>query len=265
MKDVTLIHYNSTLVENALVSYHNNGKNTSAKLNNRTQRAASNDITTRVINYWEKEGLLTTFREGAAGWRKYSIMDNVWLLLIQELRTFGYPIESLKKLRANVFEENKFTNDITPFYIECYIAVVLSLKISAFINILPDGKYVMASQAEMRALESHKYFAVNSHITISVNHLLTKATGKNWYAINEESALTAKEIQIMNELSSGKYVEATIFFKNGEMERVQLTEILDKNVRLNAIFKDNDYEDITLKRADGKTQSIKRIISKKLK
>ena len=56
-------------------------------LNDKERNIKTDDATYRQLNSWEKEGLLTTHREGRE-WRRFSIMDAVWVKLLKELREF---------------------------------------------------------------------------------------------------------------------------------------------------------------------------------
>ena len=53
-------------------------------LNNRERKITLNSVTYRQINSWEEQGLLTIERENRE-WRKYSLMDAIWVKILQEL------------------------------------------------------------------------------------------------------------------------------------------------------------------------------------
>ena len=63
-------------------------------------RLDNEDFSYRIINHWEKNGLLLNARPDGKGWRRYSIIDVIWINIMGALRDFGYSIEALKKLRA---------------------------------------------------------------------------------------------------------------------------------------------------------------------
>lgn len=60
----------------------------------------------RMMNDWEKKKMITGSRSKEMGWRKFSITDIVELFIITDLRKFGLPIPSIKKvlndLRMNI-------------------------------------------------------------------------------------------------------------------------------------------------------------------
>ena len=75
-------------------------------LNLAAREKGAENYSARVLNHWEKEGVLNDLREGGRGWRKYSPMDRIWIKLVQQLRAFGYPLSKIKVLKENLYDKN---------------------------------------------------------------------------------------------------------------------------------------------------------------
>lgn len=75
-------------------------------LNHPDRETGAENYSARVLNHWEKEGVLNDLREGGRGWRKYSPMDRIWIQLVQQLRAFGYPLSKIKVLKENFYDPN---------------------------------------------------------------------------------------------------------------------------------------------------------------
>jgi len=75
-------------------------------LNLSVRENGAENYSARVLNHWEKEGVLNDQREGGRGWRKYSPMDRIWIQLVQQLRAFGYPLSKIKVLKENLYDQN---------------------------------------------------------------------------------------------------------------------------------------------------------------
>lgn len=85
------------------------------------------ELTYRKINDWDKKDLITGSRTNKkAGWRKFSAIDLVKLLIICDLRRFGMHIENIKSILNKIF--NAFIEDIPhnrrkflqlEFYVTC--------------------------------------------------------------------------------------------------------------------------------------------------
>ena len=59
-------------------------------------RLTEENLSYRVVSHWEKLGLISSNRPADKGWRKYSIYDLMWLHIVMELRSVGYPLEQIK-------------------------------------------------------------------------------------------------------------------------------------------------------------------------
>lgn len=67
---------------------------------------ASTGLSYRIINSWENQGLIDTDRINMAQWRKFSFIDFVWIRIIADLRTFGFPLEKLLRVKEALFNKN---------------------------------------------------------------------------------------------------------------------------------------------------------------
>lgn len=63
----------------------------------------------RAINNWESNGLLENARPQKSGWRRFNLKDLVWIRIISDLRSFGYPLKKLKLVKDRLWmaEEGK--------------------------------------------------------------------------------------------------------------------------------------------------------------
>jgi len=69
------------------------------QLNRSSREKGAETYSARVLNHWEKEGVIGNLRDGGRGWRKYSLLDRIWIQLVQQLRAFGYPLVNIKQLK----------------------------------------------------------------------------------------------------------------------------------------------------------------------
>jgi DNA-binding transcriptional MerR regulator len=63
------------------------------------------EIKYRVINHWDSEGLIHCTRNAEGGDRKFSFADYVWIKVVEELRSFGVPIPTIKTIRDEIYEQ----------------------------------------------------------------------------------------------------------------------------------------------------------------
>lgn len=244
--------------------YFSKNNKLSEQLNERKHRLTDSAATYRIINYWEKEGLLTDSRTTVTGWRKYSLMDMAWIKLLAELRKFGYPIEGLKQLKSNLIEKHPLNGQESFVYLEAYTALAIVQKIPIFINIMPNGNSILTTQREKRSLEENRLFAVNSHLCISLNHLLSAITNKGFYHTKLESQLTPEEIELLNTIRTGDFTSVNVRLKNGVIDMIDMTDSVECSEKIVNILRSNNYQNIEVVQKDGKVVSIKRTITRKL-
>ena len=109
-KNKTIATYRNEAFDIGFKDYFKNIKDNKITqvLNNTERNLKFDSITYRQLNSWEKEGLLTVQREGRE-WRRFSIIDAVWVKLIKELREFGMSREQLKVTKQSLeFESDKY-------------------------------------------------------------------------------------------------------------------------------------------------------------
>ena len=77
-----------------------------AQLTQASRDKGAETYSARVLNHWEKEGVIGDLRDGGRGWRKYSQLDRILIQLVQQLRAFGYPLVNIKQLKEAIDKES---------------------------------------------------------------------------------------------------------------------------------------------------------------
>jgi hypothetical protein len=157
------------------------------------------DVSYRVISHWDTQGLIECERDSEKGWRKFNLMETLWLQIIQELRKFGLPITTIG-VTKNYFFESCNNPDAAP-YIEFYLASAMALNRPVHIIVFPDGGCELFDYTEYKnALALH---LLQGHLNLSLNHLLEKISVKPGthpsYPIERElSKELSKVIDVLN-------------------------------------------------------------------
>jgi len=61
------------------------------------------NVTYTNLNYWDKQGILSSSKKGKSAWRSFNFIDYVWLRVIDELRELGFPTWQIKEARNFFF------------------------------------------------------------------------------------------------------------------------------------------------------------------
>ena len=100
--DVVALYRNEAFDSGFYQYFKNQNKNKISQILNDKERNLKFDtVSYRELNSWEKAGLLTVQREGRE-WRRFSIIDAIWVKLIKELREFGVTWKQLKVTKESL-------------------------------------------------------------------------------------------------------------------------------------------------------------------
>ncbi len=231
-------------------------------LNSRDRNVKLNTVTYRQLNSWEEQGLLTGEREGRE-WRRFSIMDALWLKIIQEVREFGLSLEKIKTAKESLSFMAKECKVSMPF-LEFYTAFAIGNKMPVLLLVFKDGVTVPANFTQYKI--SSQFFGVENHLQINLNKIL-QALFPNVDLkpkFTTELPVNVDEMELLAFLRVGDYERVEIKYRNGKIDLVQGTE---RNVteKVFDILNEKSYEEITIrKRDDGVITSIVRTKKKKI-
>jgi len=112
----------------------------------------------RTINNWDQHGLLENSRIEKTSWRKFSLMDCVWIKIISDLRTFGYPLKKLRIVKDNLWKTGKDQESILDHLINSYTKLDYNLLL-----VYPNGDIDLLSCSSKKNLSK-----LRNHICISL-------------------------------------------------------------------------------------------------
>ena len=235
-------------------------------LNDRKFTISSSQQTYRKINNWDTYGFLPQLRESNKEWRKFSIVDLVWLGTIRALRDCGYPLKKIKSgfEQMNRWYSNLSENSDMPI-IEHYITRFIALKLGFYCIAFSDGV--------IDFIDDDEYY-VNDWITSKVDHIKISVVPifnkffPGEYIKVEPSIwvnLTDKEYKVISAIRNPDIEEILIKGRNGKVEIVERTQKLDPKSRFRDVLREDDYQELTIKRAKGEVVKLTRTIKDKFK
>ena len=121
-------------------------------------------ITRKQIYDWTKEGLIDANETN--GWRRFSIMDALWLKIICELREFGMGWNNIKIVRESLeFEKNKY--GVAMPILEFYTAFAIGNKMPVLLLVFKDGICVPTNYTQYKV--AREFGEVENHIQKTIN------------------------------------------------------------------------------------------------
>lgn len=240
------------------------GRKSSKLLNQKTLTTKDTEQAYRLINHWGSEGLIDDEREAESmQWRKMSLIDIVWIRVIVEMRKFGLPLDKIKYAKKQLWYSPPYTKGKCPFF-EVAVARTICMKKETFILVFPDGNAYPISKESLDA--RNRCSVIDSYISINLNRVIQdifKGRNFDFYPKATGFTLTEDELNLINDVRKGNFESIRIRLKGGEIEMIEATESIDAQKRIVEILSDADFQNIEVKKKDGKIVSIKRTVKKK--
>lgn len=128
-------------------------------------------ISCRVINHWESLGLIECERNNDSGWRKFNLIEYVWLHVVQKLREIGLALAKIAEIKAFYFEKDSKSDDIT--HVDYYLTAARIFKQPVFfVILLNDNQAEFLDYHEFQTALTRKL--LGSYTCINLNDLLNK-------------------------------------------------------------------------------------------
>ena len=74
-----------------------------ARINERIFRPADIPLTSRMINHWHEKGLFP-YQQESGKWREFSLVDYIWVLFVNRLRTLNLGLDIIAKIKEQCFK-----------------------------------------------------------------------------------------------------------------------------------------------------------------
>ena len=216
----------------------------------------NSEITYRQRNLWQEKGLFELERE--AGWRKFSFMDAIWLLIIKDLRELGVPSSSILKVKEYVMSESKQYGVKYPF-LEFANTLSLDKGFWLYLFVFRGGVSIILDEAEVA--QNEVLLRVEPHVRICFNSIHMRYLGEFNIDIDEsiKMVVTREEKKLISFIRQEPFDQIEVKSKEGRMYSFESIKWVNP---AEAINYDIDHGDITLQKQNGKITKA-RIAKKK--
>lgn len=242
----------------------------STYINRKLFRVADTSLSYRQISYLDKDGLLgQDSREHGKGWRLFSLKEVIYLLLVVELKKYGYSQEKLQPICHSLLLADKNAQGLGPNK-HAFDEVIGLCLMGAEINIVanpdqpltffdPPNYAIFGHSGRSRVLitlnnivnEGLKMLdkkPIDAHFSVAARYL-------DGILSDHSSKLTDKEQKVVEALRNQNYVSVEVRKKDGALD-VMKVKALEKYLANQAdvinVIKSKDYADIRLVKRDGK-------------
>jgi DNA-binding transcriptional MerR regulator len=259
-------------------------------------------ISPRDATYWDKQGVLPTVK-GTGTRRKYDLTQSVWLKLVQQMRSLGIGLKTIKELREHLLEPKLDLSSLSPEVIEIlteelkknglkltseeYISTLLNEGLSVFQNVIlatiifrksfhclinkeSDFMFYDAFRHYelLNTLPEFKDFVSEPYFSVSFTEAI-KVLCKDWLPmkpLKDLAFLSNTESKIIEMIRRKDVNSISIRYKEGEADLLEIEERNKISIeqRFIDVIAKNGYQKISVYAQNGKIVHFENKIQKKL-
>jgi DNA-binding transcriptional MerR regulator len=222
----------------------------------------------RQVNHWETKGLFDSSRSDDSEWRRFSIVDLVWLNVVWYLRSFGVSTSGIEEVKRSLDElvvTDARTDVVLTSYLEFYVARAWLHKLPTYVLVFPNG------DAEPVYFEQYlatlKVYLPSAHLLISINEILQMIVpGSDMRPVFATTTVEVveSEYDLLEILRTANFDTATIHRRDGKVDYIKVTESIDAKRRIADILAESDYQNVEVAMQDGKIVRYVRTLTKKV-
>ncbi len=238
------------------------GKRFSRQLNEKTGRLKIDDVTSRILNNWDNNSLFNAERSEGKGWRRFSVMDTIWIRVVVELRRFGLPIEKIQQARKKLTGGKGFDGSEYPL-LEFYVARAFTGRVPCYLLIFENGRAEPLSDVQLTLGTQLRLFG--NCIRISLNYILQEIYPELDLKPQFEHNLylNPSEFELMSMIRMQNFESIKIKLNDGKIEMVEASRSEKVEKRIIDILKDDLYQNIEIKQDNGNIVYINKTVKKK--
>ncbi len=220
----------------------------------------------RIINHWEEKNILLKQKGRNSGWRKFSLIDILWIGVVGDLRKIGFPLDKINNIKKCIFHRREDGKEDT-LYFELFIGRMF-IKDNVLLVITPKGEADLCLDTEY--INSQLISPLPSpHIVIRLNDIFSRSVKKPELSYNTNLVISPNEketdllFSIMTEENLG---EVRISVQDKKINRIDYVKKTQnpKNVQeyISKALKEEGRKELLIKQENGKVVLLERIDKK---
>jgi len=232
-------------------------------LNQPKYTVGATGTTYRVMAHWGQLGLLPS-KNKLVGWRRFSLIERVWMEAVKKMRTYGVPLEIIADVCDQVMCQQKDISGYPDF--EYFVIRAWKSKADPNIMILEDG---MAGVGTAEEIELSKNGYGQSMLLISIKQIL-RELGVKVEEARKLLCLTENEIEFLTKLRLERNDEISVnVASSGKIKDIQTTQTTNEKPIMRDLLlemeKEGGYGQISIAFEGGAPRSSRIIKKKRLK
>lgn len=239
------------------------------QITEKTHPISTTEESYRVINHWDEKKLLLDSPDREAGWRKFSLLDILWISIIRELRSVGLGIPEITTAKHKLFECFSFNESTDTTYFEVFMMLAYTRKADISLIVLPDGNSALTNEEDLQSAEA-LFSRYKTFIKISINTLLAEILKNPELGKKNTHLLSLDEKQtelLIKPFENDNLKSANLTYREGKLEKIDFVydeqNPEDLVTKIHKLLKDKERKEIIIKQEDGGKVTLLRNVSKK--
>ncbi|MBL6445743.1 MerR family transcriptional regulator [Fulvivirga sp. 29W222] len=219
----------------------------------------------RVINNWAKQGIIEDERSDQEKWRRFSLMDIIWLSIIDDFRSFGMGLPAIKEVYDHLVAKKAKrleVNGKSLSQLELAVLQVFHDKGLRFMVTDSQGNAEILSETDFKSKTTDG--SIDNHIVISLNRTINENFEEIAFAPTlDRGDLTKEERDLLDIIRNGNFLSIKARLKDGQITMIEGVERMANKKRIIEILNEGSFQDIELRQENGKVVSVHRTLKKK--
>ena len=169
------------------------------QLNQQTYTIGEEKLSSRVLNHWYQEGIITDDRPNNKGWKKFSFSEIVWMQIVIKLRKFGLDLQRIKKVKEQIDCYNTKDSKSKCPLLDFYMLVAINSDIPIKFIVFESGQAEIVKQSDID-IANQLNLINEDFISIDINKLLDKALTKKKVKADYFNSIKTSENPLFTQL-----------------------------------------------------------------
>lgn len=219
----------------------------------------------RVLNNWVKQGIIEDERSDQEKWRRFSLIDIVWLSIVDDYRSFGMGLPTIKEVYDHIVAKKAHRLEVASKLLSQLEIAVLQIFFDRGLKFMvtdSHGQAEILSEADLKTKLTDGN--INNHIILCLNRSINENFKEIAFAPKlDKDNLTKEERDLLGIIRNGNFLSIKARLKDGQITMIEGVERMANKKRIIEILQEGTFQDIELRQENGKVVSVHRTLKKK--
>lgn len=219
------------------------------------------DVSYRVLTHWDSLGLIECERDSSQGWRRFNLIETLWLSVIKKARELGLSLEQVSKAKPSFFQ--KISAESCIDFVDYYLIGTIFMRVPTFFLIFPEGhgEFLFHEEVDLNL----SIGTIESHTSIFLNPLVNQILRKKIeWSFPLQHTVSTKQAHIIDIMNTEDFDYLHILKKKNEITDVRIIKSFSGATKQHEL--EEGYESVTIENQyeNGIVKTRKRTIHKKV-